>query len=185
MFLLILAQNSFAQELQFQISKNSCKIALENTQFYKNNMFYAYSELSVSNSTYAYIQTFYEYSFGFLSPHIEYRSMYSLGSDWINTLIAGVSIPILNKEDYLLSVSALYRLEVVSMWQVSAVYSFNYKNISFSGYFDLYGDRSINAFSENKLKIYMGDIFLGANAEYSLYSNNSIITPYVMIGYKF
>jgi hypothetical protein len=174
-----------AQEIQIQTSKNTHKFVTEYIGAYKNNTFYAYGELTISEYISTYIQTFHEYNLGFVNTHVEYRSMLCQRSEWNNIYIAGLSFPICSDDKYHLTLSPLYRYDDVNQWQATAIYGFSFNRLTFEGYFDLYGDKHIYAFSENKFKLYFEKYFVGTNIEYYLESSYSKVTPYVMVGIKF
>lgn len=183
--MLLCAQGSIAQELQYQVSKNAYKLNAEKTAVWNNHLLYAYSELAMYDTFSSYTQIFYEYKFKPTSIHLEYRSFMSQGSKSENSFLLGVSQSVVSNDNVYLSIAPLYRYEKKHMWQLSAVYGCSYKNLAFDGYFDFYGDNKLYAFSENKLKVYISDTFVGINVEYSLMDEISRITPYIMIGFRF
>lgn len=171
-----------AQEIQLQVSTNKTKVAAEHLHTIKRHTMYQYGEVSIDDVLSTYLQTFYEYSLGRVSLHCEYRSFFVQRDKWVNSFIAGLSFSVLARDNYYISISPLYRYENANMWQLSAVYGYRYKNFTFNGYFDLYGQNYAYAFSENKIKLYFERCFIGVNLEYSLYDRISKFTPYVMIG---
>lgn len=184
-FMCMIATMTYAQELQVQVGENLNKFVVEHTEANDQHMLYGYAELSVGEINSTYVQAIYEYSFAVVSLHAEYRSILSEGGKWMNTYIAGITFSLLSNESYHISLSPLYRYDERSMWQATSVYGANYKCLTFDGYFDLFGDKDIYAFSENKIKYNFGKIFVGANFEYSLNISESKLTPYIMLGFKF
>lgn len=184
--LLLCAKVATAQELQFMTSTNTHRVAFEYMNTIKNHTIYGYSEVGINDSVYSYTQIYYEYSIvKYLSIHAEYRNMLFNSSRWQNTFIVGCSVPVLGHKYGYISLCPLYRYDRAHMWQATAAYGFNYKFITFDGYFDLYGDRRVNAYSENKLKFHIDRFFVGVNIEYSLSPSHSLVTPYILVGVKF
>lgn len=176
----------FAQEIQFQASKNTSKIAIENLEVIDRYTIYAYGESSISDITSTYMQVFFQYRMiEHLGLHVEYRAFLPQGEKISNTFFCGLSIPIVERDWIYFSVTPLYRYDCKHQWQASFTYGANYKNLTFDGYFDLYGDRDMFAFSENKIKIHFNELFFGANIEFMMLNKWSKATPYIMIGLKF
>lgn len=171
-----------AQELQFQTSEKQFKIVSEYMQSKEKHTWYSYAEICSSADISTYMQTFYEHSLGTVSIHAEYRGFLYAGDKWQNSFIAGISFNILACDNAYINLAPLYRYESKNMWQATATYGANYKNITFDGYFDLYGDDKINGFSENKVKIHFDKYFIGTNIEYFLLERYSKVTPYIMFG---
>lgn len=184
-FMCMVAIIAKAQEIQVQVGEDLNKFIIEHTEVKNCQTLYGYAELTIGGTNYTYVQAFYEYSFSFVSLHAEYRGFLIEGSNCMNTYIAGFTLPLLSSHKYYASFSPLYRYDERSMWQATAVYSVIYKRISLDGYFDLYGDKSVYAFSENKIKFLFDKMFVGLNLEYSAYYPYSKLTPYAMIGFKF
>lgn len=177
---------AYSQELQIQSSAKAQKLAFEYLTTIQRHSFYGYAEVLINDSASSYVQTFYEYNLiGLLSAHAEYRGLSMLDSTTTNTFIAGVSFNVLSRDNIYLSIAPLYRYEEQHQWQASFIYSASLKRLSFDGYFDLYGDRGIYAFSENKLKFYFDRYFVGINLEYMIMNKTSSLNPYLLFGVKF
>ena len=183
--LLLFTKVATAQELQFMTSLKSHRLAVEHSAYVKNHTAYLYSEIGFSDAFSTYTQLFYEYNIvKHFSVHAEYRNMFFQNYGMQNTFLVGLASPFACDYGYF-SIAPLYRYDSAHMWQFSAVYGFNYKFITFDGYFDLYGHSKVFAYSENKLKFHFEKLFVGVNIEYSLAYAKSIVTPYVLVGIKF
>lgn len=174
------------QEFQIQSSAKAQKLAFEYLTAIQRHTFYGYAEVLINDSASSYIQTFYEYNLiKPVSVHAEYRALSMLDSSTLNTFISGVSFNVLSRDYIYLSIAPLYRYEERHQWQMSFIYGASYKQLSFDGYFDLYGDKSIYAFSENKIKFHFDRYFVGVNIEYMLINDTSLLNPYLLFGVKF
>lgn len=177
---------AYGQELQIQSSAKAQKLAFEYLTTMQRHSFYGYAEVLINDSASSYVQTFYEYNLvGPLSVHAEYRGLSLFNSTTVNTFIAGMSFNVLSRDNIYLSIAPLYRYEERHQWQASFIYGASLRRVSFDGYFDLYGDRNVYAFSENKIKIYFDRYFVGINLEYMLMNDISSLTPYLLLGVKF
>lgn len=171
-----------AQEIQLQASKLNQKLAVEHIDNINKHTLFVYGEWAIGESPTTYIQTFYEYKINHFSVHAEFRSVFTQKSKWSNTYICGLSLPTLGNDAGYINISPLYRYDNAHMWQATATYGYYYKMFSFDGYFDLYGDKRVFGFSENKIKIHLADCFLGVNIEYCLAPRYYHVIPYLMIG---
>lgn len=178
------ATTLYAQEIQIQASKQQQKFVAEHIETIDKHTLYGYGEIAINNAESAYMQTFYEYNMGLVSLHGEYRSFLYQGYSWQNSFFAGISLSLVSNNRCYFNIAPLYRYENKSMWQATATYGCNYKRITFDGYFDFYGDKNINAFSENKIKLSIGRFFVGTNIEFILSNSYSKVNPYFMIGIK-
>lgn len=181
---ILLASRVTAQEIQIQSNLNAHKFVVENISSTEKHTFYAYGEIAFSNSFSTYLQTFYEYNLGAVSPHIEYRSLLFQDADVSNSLLLGASVKLFERDTFYVSIAPLYRYEKMHMWQGSLIYGVYFNKLTIEGYFDAYGQNNVNAFSENKLKYNIGNCFVGFNIEYSLFDGHHKLTPYVMFGVK-
>lgn len=173
------------QEIQVQVSEKSSKYIFEQTQLMDKHFLYGYAELLLNDASSTYVQVFHEYELKKKTKlHIEYRSFLLDGEKWQNTYLVGLSLNMIRNNILYIDFSPLYRFENKHLWQTTFTYGVSYKNITFDGYFDLYGSKKADAFSENKLKIHIDKFILGVNLEYSLYESVGKMTPYVMLGIK-
>ena len=178
--------NTFAQEVQIQSSKRAHKFSIEHIEMIGEHYIYLYGEIGTGFVQSSYVQSFYEYPIlKNIKAHVECRFSSTASSICNSSIIVGPSFRILNKNYCYASIAALYRYDDSHLWQASATYGFNYKNLFFDGYCDVYGADYADVYSENKLKLRFGKYFAGTNIEWGSFIEQMFVTPYVLFGVKF
>lgn len=149
------------------------KVIAETEMYDDNSMSFLYTELIVDNNKTAstYVQLFREQKF-WEAPiyiHTEFRTFLAEQFLTNNIYMLGAAWGVAAKENWYITLEALYRYDDRNNWQFTTVGGFNYKKLSFSHYADFYGIDRLYMFSENKLFFQFTKHFkVGANIELGL-----------------